>query len=179
MTVKELRAVLTLAKNENAEISFSTEPGVAFGVSSFDDDGEDFWVLLDTAEWKNRVDKQSTLCYNHYRKLKEREGKMARKYYLYTGSTPEKFYDNLEDAQREVEEREKAHNDIYGNIYLRYEHHLRKNKNTIIYKKLSWNELKNKNNEIRYVLGYEISYDFNISKKYKDSACFCIKYFDF
>ena len=52
MTVKELKAVLTLAKNENAEISFSTEPGVAFGVNGFDDDGENFWILLDTREWK-------------------------------------------------------------------------------------------------------------------------------
>ena len=54
MTVKELRAVLTLAKNENAEISFSTEPGVAFGVNSFEDDGEDFWILLDTLEWRKQ-----------------------------------------------------------------------------------------------------------------------------
>lgn len=30
MTVKELKAVLTLAKNENAEVSFSTEPGGCF-----------------------------------------------------------------------------------------------------------------------------------------------------
>ena len=51
MTVKELKAVLKLAKNENAEISFSTEPGVAFGVNGFEDDGEDFWILLDTREW--------------------------------------------------------------------------------------------------------------------------------
>ena len=51
MTVKELKAVLTLAKDENAEISFSTEPGVAFGVSGFDDNGEDFWILLNTREW--------------------------------------------------------------------------------------------------------------------------------
>ena len=54
MTVKELKAVLTLAKNENAEISFSTEPGVAFGVTSFEDDGEDFWILLDTLEWRKQ-----------------------------------------------------------------------------------------------------------------------------
>ena len=51
MTVKELRAVLKLAKNENAEIGFSTEPGVAFGVNDFEDDGENFWILLDTREW--------------------------------------------------------------------------------------------------------------------------------
>ena len=54
MTVKELRAVLALAKNKNAEISFSTEPGVAFGVNSFEDDGEDFWILLDTLEWRKQ-----------------------------------------------------------------------------------------------------------------------------
>ena len=54
MTVKELRAVLTLAKNENAEISFSTEPGVAFGVNGFEDDGENFWILLDTLEWRKQ-----------------------------------------------------------------------------------------------------------------------------
>ncbi len=51
MTVKEWKAVLTLAKNENAEVSFSTEPGVAFGVNGFDDDGEDFLILLNTREW--------------------------------------------------------------------------------------------------------------------------------
>ena len=54
MTVKELRAVLTLVKNENAEISFSTEPGVAFGVNGFEDDVEDFWILLDTLEWRKQ-----------------------------------------------------------------------------------------------------------------------------
>ena len=54
MTVKELRAVLTLVKNENAEISFSTEPGVAFDVNGFEDDGEDFWILLDTLEWRKQ-----------------------------------------------------------------------------------------------------------------------------
>ena len=54
MTVKELRAVLTLVKNENAEISFSTEPGVAFGVNGFEDDGENVWILLDTLEWRKQ-----------------------------------------------------------------------------------------------------------------------------
>ena len=52
MTVKELRAVLTLARDENAEIQFSTEPGVAFGIHGFDDSGEYFWILLDTLEWE-------------------------------------------------------------------------------------------------------------------------------
>ena len=61
MTVKELRAVLTLAKNENAEINFSTEPGVAFGIHGFHNSEEAFWILLNTLEWKNAVDKQSTL----------------------------------------------------------------------------------------------------------------------
>lgn len=51
MTVKELRAVLRLAKNENTEIEFSTEPGVAFDIYSFYDDEESFWICLDTPEW--------------------------------------------------------------------------------------------------------------------------------
>ena len=54
MTVKELRAVLTLVSNENAEINFSTEPGVAFGISGFNADEEDVWILLDTPEWKKQ-----------------------------------------------------------------------------------------------------------------------------
>ena len=52
MTVKELRAVLTLAKDENAEISFSTEPGVDFGVHGFFNSEEEFSILLDTADWE-------------------------------------------------------------------------------------------------------------------------------
>ena len=52
MTVKELRAVLTLAKDENAEISFSTEPGVDFGVYGFFNSEEEFSILLNTAEWE-------------------------------------------------------------------------------------------------------------------------------
>ena len=48
MTVKELRAVLTLAKDENAEISFSTEPGVDFGVYGFFNSKEEFSILLNT-----------------------------------------------------------------------------------------------------------------------------------
>ena len=56
MTVKELRAVLALANDENAEIQFSTEPGVAFGIHGFDDSEEEFWILLNTIEWENRVD---------------------------------------------------------------------------------------------------------------------------
>lgn len=56
MTVKELKSVLKLAVNENEEIKFSTEPGVAFGIHGFDDSEEEFWILLDTLEWKNRVD---------------------------------------------------------------------------------------------------------------------------
>ena len=56
MTVKELRAVLKLAVDENAEIQFSTEPGVAFGIHGFDDSEEEFWILLNTIEWENRVD---------------------------------------------------------------------------------------------------------------------------
>ena len=56
MTVKELRAVLKLAVDENAEIQFSTEPGVAFGIHGFDDSEEGFWILLNTIEWENRVD---------------------------------------------------------------------------------------------------------------------------
>ena len=56
MTVKELRAVLKLATDENAEIQFSTEPGVAFGIHGFDDNEEEFWILLNTIEWENRVD---------------------------------------------------------------------------------------------------------------------------
>ena len=56
MTVKELRAVLKLAVDENAEILFSTEPGVAFGIHGFDDSEEEFLILLDTIEWENRVD---------------------------------------------------------------------------------------------------------------------------
>ena len=54
MTVKELRAVLTLVSNENAEISFSTEPGVAFGISGFEADNENVWILLDTLEWRKQ-----------------------------------------------------------------------------------------------------------------------------
>ena len=54
MTVKELRAVLTLVNNENAEISFSTEPGVAFGISGFEADNENVWILLDTLEWRKQ-----------------------------------------------------------------------------------------------------------------------------
>ena len=54
MTVKELKAVLTLVKNENAEINFSTEPGVAFGISGFEVDNEDVWILLDTLEWRKQ-----------------------------------------------------------------------------------------------------------------------------
>ena len=56
MTVKELKSVLELAVNENEEIKFSTEPGVAFGIHGFDDSEEEFWILLDTLEWKNRID---------------------------------------------------------------------------------------------------------------------------
>ena len=56
MTVKELRAVLALASDENAEIQFSTEPGVAFGIHGFDDSEEEFCILLNTIEWENRVD---------------------------------------------------------------------------------------------------------------------------
>ena len=58
MTVKELRAVLKLAVNENEEVQFSTEPGVSFGIHGFDDseDEEEFWILLNTFEWENRVD---------------------------------------------------------------------------------------------------------------------------
>lgn len=58
MTVKELRAVLKLVVNENEEVQFSTEPGVAFGIHDFDDsEGEEgLWILLDTFEWENRVD---------------------------------------------------------------------------------------------------------------------------
>ena len=52
MTVKELRAVLTLAEDENAEISFSTEPGVDFGVYGFFNSKEEFSILLDTVEWE-------------------------------------------------------------------------------------------------------------------------------
>ena len=52
MTVKELRAVLTLAEDENAEISFSTEPGVDFGVYGFFNSKEEFSILLDTIEWE-------------------------------------------------------------------------------------------------------------------------------
>ena len=68
MTVKELRAVLKLAVDENEEVQFSTEPGVAFGIHGFDDsEGEDgLWILLDTFEWENAVDNQSTLWYNKY-----------------------------------------------------------------------------------------------------------------
>ena len=54
MTVKELRAVLTLVSNENAEINFSTEPGVAFGIGGFKADNEDVWILLDTLEWRKQ-----------------------------------------------------------------------------------------------------------------------------
>lgn len=54
MTVKELRAVLTLISNENAEINFSTEPGVAFGISGFEADNENVWILLDTLEWRKQ-----------------------------------------------------------------------------------------------------------------------------
>lgn len=54
MTVKELRAVLTLVSNENAEINFSTEPGVAFGISGFETDNENVWILLDTLEWRKQ-----------------------------------------------------------------------------------------------------------------------------
>ena len=61
MTVKELRAVLKLAVDENAEIQFSTEPGVAFGIHGFDNSEEDFWILLNTLEWENAVDNQSIL----------------------------------------------------------------------------------------------------------------------
>ena len=68
MTVKELRAVLKLAVDENAEIQFSTEPGVAFGIHGFDNSEEEFWILLNTIEWENRVDNQSTLWYNDYSK---------------------------------------------------------------------------------------------------------------
>ena len=53
MIVKELRAVLTLAEDENAEISFSTEPGVDFGVYGFFNNKEEFSILLDTVEWEN------------------------------------------------------------------------------------------------------------------------------
>ena len=53
-TVKELRAVLTLVSNENAEINFSTEPGVAFGISGFEADNENVWILLDTLEWRKQ-----------------------------------------------------------------------------------------------------------------------------
>ena len=56
MTVKELRAVLKLAVDENAEIQFSTEPGVAFGIHGFDNSEENFWILLNTLEWENAVD---------------------------------------------------------------------------------------------------------------------------
>ena len=56
MTVKELRAVLKLAVDENAEIQFSTEPGVAFGIHGFDNSEENFWILLNTLEWENTVD---------------------------------------------------------------------------------------------------------------------------
>ena len=66
MTVKELRAVLKLATDENAEIQFSTEPGVAFGIHGFDDNEEEFWILLNTIEWENRVGNQSTLWYNKF-----------------------------------------------------------------------------------------------------------------
>ena len=61
MTVKELRAVLKLAVDENAEIQFSTEPGVEFGIHGFDNSEEDFWILLNTLEWENTVDNQSIL----------------------------------------------------------------------------------------------------------------------
>ena len=70
MTVKELRAVLKLATDENAEVQFSTEPGVAFGIHGFDDSEEEFWILLNTIEWENRVDNQSTLWYNKFIKRK-------------------------------------------------------------------------------------------------------------
>ena len=56
MTVKELRAVLKLEVDENKEVQFSTEPGVAFGIHGFDDSEEEFWILLNTIEWENRVD---------------------------------------------------------------------------------------------------------------------------
>ena len=56
MTVKELRAVLKLAADENVEIQFSTEPGVAFGIHGFDDSEDGFWILLNTIEWENAVD---------------------------------------------------------------------------------------------------------------------------
>ena len=56
MTVKELRAVLKLATDENAEIQFSTEPGVAFGIHGFDDSEEEFCILLNTIEWEDTID---------------------------------------------------------------------------------------------------------------------------
>ena len=70
MTVKELRAVLKLATDENAEIQFSTEPGVAFGIHGFDDSEEEFWILLNTIEWENTIDNQSALWYNKFIKRK-------------------------------------------------------------------------------------------------------------
>ena len=42
----------TLAKDENVEITFSTEPGVDFGVYGFFNSEEEFSILLNTAEWE-------------------------------------------------------------------------------------------------------------------------------
>ena len=52
MTVRELKSVLGLARNENAEIAFSTRPGLDFGIHSLYDDGEFFQIALNTPEWK-------------------------------------------------------------------------------------------------------------------------------
>ena len=62
MTVKEFRAVLDLIKNENAEIEFSTEPGVAYSIYGFDDDGESVWVNLDTKNWNEKAATFSKKC---------------------------------------------------------------------------------------------------------------------
>lgn len=54
MTVRELRSVLGLAKNENVEITFSTKLGLDFDIHSFFDDGEIFQIILNTPEWRER-----------------------------------------------------------------------------------------------------------------------------
>lgn len=54
MTVRELKSVLGLAKNENVEITFSTKPGFDFDIYSFYDDGETFQIILNTPEWREK-----------------------------------------------------------------------------------------------------------------------------
>lgn len=95
-----------------------------------------------------------------------------RKYYICNGCTPDKFYDTLEEAKKEVIRLENLEKNKYGNIFIAYREDIKEHK---VIHELKWREIINKHNEVRYVLNYKIQN--NITQKQR-GAYTCIKYFD-